>query len=124
MYPDLCIICISTSFVPNGLQYFSLSVPLSNMKTTSFYVPLLTKAYVCSWIVTINGQAYTGNIPAGIDSPNVIRQINTTFPNYGTSNPSLNCGPNALATGDTLVANANPRAGPETSSLFHGRMLV
>ena len=80
------------------------------MKTTSFYIPLLTAAYVSAHgfvrTLTINGQAYTGNIPAGTDSPSVIRQINTTFPNYGASNPSLNCGPNATA--GTLVANANP----------------
>ena len=80
------------------------------MKTTYFYVPLLTAAYVSAHgfvrTLTINGQAYTGNIPAGTDSPSVIRQINTTFPNYGASNPSLNCGPDATA--GTLVANANP----------------
>lgn len=80
------------------------------MKTISFYVPLLTAAYVSAHgyvrTLTINGQAYTGNIPAGTDSPSVIRQINTTFPNYGANNPSLNCGPNATA--GTLVANANP----------------
>ena len=40
------------------------------------------------------------------NSLSIIRQINTTFPNYGASNPSLNCGPNATA--GTLVANANP----------------
>ena len=90
--------------------YLTLSVPLSNMKTTSFYVPLLTAAYVSAHgfvrTLTINGQPYTGNIPAGTDSPSVIRQINTTFPNYGASNPFLNCGSNATA--GTLVANANP----------------
>ena len=80
------------------------------MKTTSFYVPLLAAAYVSAHgyvrTLTINGQAYTGNIPAGTDSPSVIRQINTTFPNYGANNPFLNCGSNATA--GTLVANANP----------------
>lgn len=80
------------------------------MKTTSFYVPLLTAAYVSAHgfvrTLTINDQAYTGNIPGGADSPSVIRQINTTFPNYGANNPFLNCGSNATA--GTLVANANP----------------
>ena len=80
------------------------------MKTTSCYVPLLAAAYVSAHgfvrTLTINGQDYTGNIPAGTNSPSVIRQINTTFPNYGASNPSLNCGPGA--TPGTLVASANP----------------
>ena len=80
------------------------------MKATSCYVPLLTAAYVSAHgfvrTLSINGQAYTGNIPAGTNSPSVIRQINTTFPNYGANNPALNCGPGA--TPGTLVASANP----------------
>jgi hypothetical protein len=80
------------------------------MKTTSFYVPVLTAACVSAHgsvrTLTINGQAYNGNIPGGTNSPSVIRQISTNFPNYGADNPSLNCGPNATA--GTLVANANP----------------
>jgi hypothetical protein len=80
------------------------------MKTTSCYVPLLTAAYVSAHgyvgTLTINGQAYNGNIPGGKTSPSVIRQINTTFPNYGANNPLINCGSNA--TPGTLVANANP----------------
>ena len=80
------------------------------MKITSCYLPLLTAAYVSAHgfvrTLTINGQAYTGNIPAGTNSPSVIRQISTTFPNYGATNPALNCGPNATA--GSLVATANP----------------
>ena len=56
--------------------------------------------------LTINKQAYPGNIPAGPDNPSVIRQINTTFPNYHANNPNLNCGSDA--TPGTLVATANP----------------
>ena len=80
------------------------------MKTSSFYVLLLTAAHVSAHgylgSLTINGKAYTGNTPAGTDNPSVIRQINTSFPNHGADNPSLNCGPGATA--GTLVANANP----------------
>lgn len=80
------------------------------MKTTSFCIPLLGAVYASAHgfvrTLTINGQAYTGNIPAGAESPSVIRQINTTFPTYGASNPALNCGPNATA--GALVADANP----------------
>jgi hypothetical protein len=80
------------------------------MKTTAFFIPLLTASYVSAHgflrTLTINNQAYTGNIPAGTDSPSVIRQVSTTFPNKGASNPALTCGANSTA--GTLVANANP----------------
>ncbi|KAF8815954.1 glycoside hydrolase family 61 protein [Phlegmacium glaucopus] len=80
------------------------------MKTTSFFIPLLAAACVSAHgflrTLTINGKAYTGNTPAGTDSPSVIRQISTPFPNHGASNPALTCGPNSTA--GTLVANANP----------------
>lgn len=78
--------------------------------TTSLFVPLLAAAYVSAHgflrTVTINGKAYTGNVPAGADNPSVIRQISTPFPNHGASNPALTCGPDSTA--GTLVANANP----------------
>jgi len=82
------------------------------MKATiiSFFIPLLTASYVSAHgflrTVTINSQAYTGNIPAGANNPSVIQQVSTSFPNKGASNPALTCGPNSTA--GALVANANP----------------
>ncbi|KAF8965495.1 glycosyl hydrolase family 61-domain-containing protein [Flammula alnicola] len=80
------------------------------MKTTSLFFPLFTAAYVSAHgflrTVTINGKAFTGNIPAGSTSPSIIRQISTPDPNKGADNVALTCGPNATAA--SLVANANP----------------
>jgi len=80
------------------------------MKTTSLLIPLLTAAYVSAHgflsTVTINGKAFTGNIPSGKKSPSVIRQVSTQDPNKGAQNPALTCGPNASA--GSLVADANP----------------
>ena len=80
------------------------------MKTTLLLFPLPTAAYVSAHgflrTLTINGRAFTGNIPSGNTGPSVIRQISTVFPNKGTQNPALNCGPNATA--GSLVADANP----------------
>jgi len=80
------------------------------MKTTSLFVPVLTAALVHAHgflkTVTINGQAYNGNVPLAVDNPSIIRQVVTPFPNKGASNPALTCGPNSTAA--ALVANANP----------------
>jgi hypothetical protein len=80
------------------------------MKTTSLFVPLLTAAFVSAHgflsAVTINGQAYSGNVPLAADNPSIIRQVVSPFPNKGASNPALTCGPNSTAA--ALVANANP----------------
>jgi len=56
--------------------------------------------------LTINGQAYIGNIPLGADNPSVIRQVDSPSPNKGASNPALTCGPNSTAAAN--VASANP----------------
>lgn len=80
------------------------------MKTTSLFIPLITAAYVSAHgilrTLTINGQAYTGNMPLAVDNPSVIRQVVTPFPIKGAMNTSLTCG--ASSTPGTLVANANP----------------
>jgi hypothetical protein len=80
------------------------------MKTTSLFVPLLVAAFVSAHgflhVLTINGKAYTGNVPLAPDSPSVIRQIISPFPNKPASNPALTCGPNSTAA--ALVASANP----------------
>lgn len=80
------------------------------MKTTSLFVPVLTAAFVSAHgflrTVTINNQAYTGNVPLAVDNPSIIRQVVTPFPNKGASNPALTCGPNSTTA--ALVANANP----------------
>jgi hypothetical protein len=80
------------------------------MKTTSLLFPLLTAAYVSAHgflrTVTINGKAFTGNVPSGNTAPSVIRQVSTQNPNKGAQNPALTCGPDATA--GSLVADANP----------------
>lgn len=80
------------------------------MKTTSLLFPLLAAAYVSAHgflrTLTINGKAYTGNIPSGNTAPSIIRQVSTQDPNKGAQNPALTCGPNATA--GSLVADANP----------------
>lgn len=80
------------------------------MKTTSLFVPVLTATFVSAHgflrTLTINGQAYTGNIPLGADNPSVIRQVVSPDPNKGASNPALTCGPNSTAAAN--VASANP----------------
>lgn len=80
------------------------------MKKTSLLVALLTATSACGHgflsIVTINGKTYTGNNPFGANGASVIRKVNSPDPNYGTSNPALTCGPNALVA--SQVADANP----------------
>lgn len=80
------------------------------MKTTSLLFPLLTAAYVSAHgflsTVTINGKAFSGNIPSGKTAPSIIRQVSTQNPNKGAQNPALTCGPDATA--GSLVADANP----------------
>jgi hypothetical protein len=82
----------------------------SIMKMMSLFVPLLTAAFVSAHgflsVVTIDGQAYTGNVPLAADNSSIIRQVVTPYPNKGASNPALTCGPNSTTA--ALVANANP----------------
>ena len=85
---------------------FSCSI----MKATSLFVPLLTAAFVSAHgalnVVTINGQAFHGNVPLAEDKPSIIRQVVSPSPNKGANNPALTCGPSSTAA--ALVANANP----------------
>jgi Auxiliary Activity family 9 (formerly GH61) len=103
-------------FPVNGFFFFPVHIAersffaCSTMKTTSLFVPVLTAAFVSAHgflsTVTIDGQAYTGNVPLAVDNPSIIRQVVTPFPNKGASNPALTCGPNSTTA--ALVAKANP----------------
>ncbi|KAI6165334.1 glycoside hydrolase family 61 protein [Pisolithus thermaeus] len=55
--------------------------------------------------VTIDGQAYQGNIPGGTTNPSIIRQVFDIDPVKCATNPSLNCGMNALWLQTSLIAN-------------------
>jgi len=60
-------------------------------------------------ILTVDGKAYTGNIPTENGeptNPSVVRRISTIDPVKGATNPFVNCGQNATAA--SLIANANP----------------
>ncbi|KAJ3933933.1 MAG: glycosyl hydrolase family 61-domain-containing protein [Lentinula lateritia] len=56
--------------------------------------------------LTINGKAYSGNVPGAQATPSVIRQVSDISPVKGASNPDLNCGLSAQFAAD--VADANP----------------
>ncbi|KAG8221710.1 hypothetical protein J3R82DRAFT_1998 [Butyriboletus roseoflavus] len=56
--------------------------------------------------VTIDGKAYSGNVPNAQPTPSIVRQINSIDPVKGASNAYLNCGQDAQNA--ALVANANP----------------
>lgn len=56
--------------------------------------------------VTIDGTAYSGNVPNAEPTPSIVRQINNIAPVKGASNTYLNCGQDAQKA--ALVADANP----------------
>ncbi|KAG6853493.1 hypothetical protein C0991_004039 [Blastosporella zonata] len=73
-----------------------------------FPIALATSAFAHGFVskVTIDGQAYAGDTPNGVDNPSIIRLIDTTSPVKGASNPDLNCGPGVTAA--TLIGEAMP----------------
>ncbi|PPQ90713.1 hypothetical protein CVT25_005021 [Psilocybe cyanescens] len=77
---------------------------------TSLFVPLFAAAYVSAHgflnQITINGKAFTGNVPSGKTNPSVIRQITTQDPIKGATNVAVTCGTGSTA--GSLIADANP----------------
>jgi len=68
------------------------------------FLPVHAHGYVAQ--VTIDGTAYSGNVPNAEPTPSIVRQINSINPVKGSSNPYLNCGQDAQKA--ALVADANP----------------
>jgi len=84
-----------------------LSLRMKSTLTLSFLAALpYVAAHGFVSKMTIDGQAYPGNVPNAKTNPSIIRQIDDISPVKGANNTYLNCG--QAATLASLVANANP----------------
>ncbi|KAJ8597521.1 glycoside hydrolase family 61 protein [Rhizopogon salebrosus TDB-379] len=74
---------------------------------SALVIPTLVSAHGYLQQVTIDGTVYMGNkLNVETPAPSIIRLVNTNFPVMGTSNPYINCGPDAQFA--SQVGNANP----------------
>jgi hypothetical protein len=74
---------------------------------SALVIPTLVSAHGYLQQVTIDGTVYMGNkLNVKTPAPSIIRLVNTNFPVMGTSNPYMNCGPDAQFA--SQVGNANP----------------